>query len=177
MIEFRLKFVRGSQGKLMLCLDYLPRFIYLFILMLVIGAMVVTSSISFLGSLFSLILLFGVIFEDSWTWDPETKVLVHRSGTLIIAKKRYYKPQEIGSFEVRRFTRGRVASGTKSLQTRTKSGRPPRGGSHMISLGFDHSKDGFVIMENHKARATDDLTMAAEAFAAAMAKTCSSVNE
>jgi len=170
-MEFRMKFIRGDNGMLQLRFAHPPRIAFALMLILVVAAMVSATSLSVVGVIFSFITLFGMVFDDSWTWNPASGQLIHRSGTIFIAKKTIYTPADIEQFEVRQFIRGRMSVAPGSTNGhRPQSARPPRGGSRMIRLGFNHPQKGLVTMESHKAYTKDDLIDAAKAFADAMGK-------
>lgn len=174
MFEFRLILVRPEDKRLVLRFSYVLRGSFFLMTALIAAAMLVSGSVSAVGVILGLLTLFGALFEENWTWHPDSRTLVHRSGLLVLAKNKTYAAADIGGLELRRFIRGQYPGGPELNPTDDPAAAPgkrqprkSRFAVKMIGLALE-TKDGKpCTIETHRERDRDDLAL----FAALLAET------
>ena len=151
MFELRLYFKRQADGTFQLKLSNSFRLVFLTLSGFTAAAMIGAGNLSPIGMALVLITLGGALFDESWTWHPESGRLERRIGLLFIYRQFLLDPSDIMAIELRRF-----ASGHRHQR--------------LVRLNLEHGKTGTITLECHRLMPGDSLEEAAHAFAIALGK-------
>jgi len=72
------------------------------------GEPTVLLSSNVVAGLVALTMLFGLIYEDRWTFDRAAGKIENRFGTLPLARRREFPMADLDAIGIERFTRGRL---------------------------------------------------------------------
>lgn len=151
MIELRLYFKRQADGTFQLKLSNGFRLVFLTLSGFTAAAMIGAATFSGIGLALVLITAGGALFDESWTWHPESGRLERRIGLLFAYRRYLLDPSDIMAVELRRF-----ASGHKHQR--------------LVRLNLEHGKTGTITLECHRLVPGDNLEEAAHAIAFVLGK-------
>jgi hypothetical protein len=95
------------------------------------------------AGLVTLIMIFGLIYDDRWTFDRAAGKVENRFGTLLLARRREFPMSDLVSIGIERFTRGRLVEAPESSARTAAPGSSPlagtmqprrRGGQRIVRL-------------------------------------------
>jgi hypothetical protein len=76
-----------------------------------------------------LTMVFGLVYEDRWTFDRAAGRVENRFGTLLLARRSGFPMADLERIGIERFTRGRLVEvSAQPARAATPAGAPPAGG-------------------------------------------------